>query len=70
MSKRPDMTTGTICPYIDHADIRCESRLSLDHLKDAFDLCICNYRHCPVFRQLNHEQSSRETSRLLAAGVN
>lgn len=60
---------GGICPHIDRDDGRCESRLSLVHLRDAFDLCICNYHHCPVYRQIKHEQFAHASCDKLAAAV-
>jgi len=58
---------GTICPFIDASDSRCESKLSLDHLRDAFDLCICNYHHCPIYRQIQNERHAESTRPLIAA---
>jgi len=67
MSRSLHPIAGNVCPLIDIADIRCESRLSLGHLKDAFDLCLCNYHGCPVYRQMKYEQFSREPAKLVTA---
>ena len=58
MTRTTHTATVAICPFIDRADMRCASRLSLDHLKDAFDLCVGNHQNCPVFRQMRHEQAN------------
>jgi hypothetical protein len=65
------MLAGTICPFIDTADTRCESRLSLGHLSDAFDRCICNHHGCPVYRQMKYEQFAQaKPGKLLTACAN
>jgi benzoyl-CoA reductase/2-hydroxyglutaryl-CoA dehydratase subunit BcrC/BadD/HgdB len=44
------------CPYIDLDDARCSSHFTLDHLAEAFDQCVGNYRACPNFYRLTKEQ--------------
>ena len=56
VSVSPPVLDGQICPYIDYADARCAKYLSLSHIQDAFEVCICTYSHCPVYSQLKHER--------------
>ncbi len=40
------------CPYLDLADVRCSSRLTMKSLADAYRLCFGNPAACPVYRLL------------------
>lgn len=59
MGSTTSVLTGQICPYIDVADPRCAGHLNLGHIRDAFDLCVCDFEHCPVYRQLKNERIAR-----------
>lgn len=60
--------SGQICPHIDSADSRCSEHLSLNHIQDAFELCACNFEHCPVYERRKHERRTarRQTESKLA----
>ncbi len=62
MEETSQLSDSGICPYLDSSDIRCEEYLSLRHLPDAFEHCICNCVSCPVFLQITNEQSNRKES--------
>ncbi|MBI1372947.1 MAG: hypothetical protein GC159_09325 [Phycisphaera sp.] len=47
------------CPFIDDDDPRCADHFKLEHLSDAFRLCIGGYRGCPTFYRLQRQQPQR-----------
>jgi len=40
------------CPFIDADDPRCRSRFTIDHMSEAFGVCLGAYRTCPNFYRL------------------
>ena len=42
-----------ICPFLEQADPRCASHLSLTRLSDAFTYCVGRYQSCPVYLYLS-----------------
>ena len=54
-ARRSEARDADTCPFIDLGDPRCESRFTLQHLSDAFRLCVGGYRSCPNFYRLSQE---------------
>jgi len=51
-----------MCPFLEAADPRCGQHLTLDNLSHALEYCACDYRECPVYRELNSYAQGRERS--------
>lgn len=45
------------CPYLDLADVRCSSRLTMKSLAEAYRLCFGDPQACPVHQLLTCERS-------------
>lgn len=58
-----------ICPYLDLADGRCASRLTINTLAEAFRYCFGDPTRCPVYAMLHLEQGAQERSRLVEAAA-
>lgn len=55
--------SGTCCPHVDDNDSRCGNRFRLGRLEQAFDVCFGTYHVCPMYHQINQEQTgARGTS--------
>jgi hypothetical protein len=59
MVQPPDGEFSSACPYVNYNDHRCGGRLSIARLEEAFRICFGAFRACPVYHQLQHEQSRR-----------
>lgn len=47
--------TGDQCPFLELGDHRCNSHFTLDRLGDALGECFGEYRRCPNFYRLAHQ---------------
>ena len=47
--------TPQTCPYLDLADVRCASRLTMKSLAEAYRLCFGSPQTCPVHQRLAGE---------------
>ncbi len=45
-----------MCPFVEKADPRCATHLTLRNLYRAFAHCADRYSSCPVYQALNAEQ--------------
>ena len=62
-------TPGT-CPLVNLDDPRCDSRLSLSHLDQAFAVCFGAYHTCPMYKSITRERAAdAELTRVCAAQV-
>ncbi len=57
-----DQPSETECPHINGEDHRCDTRLTLRRLDEAFLYCLGEHRACPTYQQLAWEQQDRESS--------
>jgi hypothetical protein len=55
--------TQPACPHIDAGDSRCAHRFTLRRMDQAFGVCLCGWRTCPIYQMLAREQHDRETQR-------
>jgi hypothetical protein len=54
--------TDATCPYINGQDHRCDQRLTLRRLDQAFGFCLGGYLACPTYQQLSWESVPRDAS--------
>lgn len=52
---RNDTDMQEMCPFINAGDDRCASRFTLSRLAEAFGHCVGDYRSCPTYYRLLHE---------------
>lgn len=45
-----------VCPFIDSQDSSCASHFRLNHLAEAFDICVSGFEGCSTFKRLMREQ--------------
>jgi len=50
------------CPYVNRDDPRCSSRLSLDRIEQAFDVCFGAFHTCPMYHQIGDEFATAEAA--------
>lgn len=55
------------CPHVDLNDSRCSSRFSLGRLDQAFCVCFGAYHACPMYHQINADQSAAQSASPAAA---
>ena len=61
------MTTELgLCPYLNRDDERCNQRLTLVHLPQAFSYCVGAYTACAVFRRIRAQRGERDHAPQLA----
>lgn len=53
---QPAPHAANACPYLELDDHRCAANLTLEHLNEAFDLCMGGYRGCQVYYKLLREK--------------
>ena len=41
-----------VCPFLDRADARCATHMTLADIGYAFAYCANNYTDCPLYREL------------------
>jgi hypothetical protein len=58
--------TVSVCPYIDRADMRCASRLTVLNLRETFQFCFGQPQSCAVYRQICLEESRRNAAVVIA----
>ncbi len=61
--------SGASCPHVDHNDSRCGSRFRLGRLEQAFGVCFGAYHVCPMYHQINQEQTGARGTSNAAARV-
>jgi hypothetical protein len=44
------------CPYLNQDRPECCQRLNMQHLDDAYELCVDKYMFCPVYLQLSRKR--------------
>ncbi len=44
-----------VCPHVNLDDPRCDSRLSINRLDQAFGVCFGAYHTCPMYRSISQE---------------
>lgn len=54
------------CPYLNRDDPRCNQRLTLVHLPQAFSYCVGAYTECAVFRRFRAQSRERDHAPQLA----
>jgi len=45
-----------LCPYLEREDARCDSRLTLQQISEAFEYCVCGHQACRVFAEIRGEE--------------
>ena len=53
-------------PYLNRDDARCNRRLTLVHLPQAFRYCVGRYTECAVFRRIRAQHRERDHAPQLA----
>jgi len=56
-----DSRSPSECPHINGEDHRCDGRLTLRRLDEAFSYCLGTYHQCPAYQHLQWEQQDRES---------
>ncbi len=57
------------CPYLEENDYRCDRRLQLTNLPEAFGFCLAQHRACAIYQQLRRErQETPQTCELVTTG--
>ncbi len=59
-------THRRLCPYVERADFRCASRLTLGGIHETFRLCAGDALLCPVYHEIRREELLRSTEPHLA----
>ena len=54
-------TSASECPHINGEDHRCDGRLTLRRLDEAFSHCLGTFHLCPAYQHLSWEQQDRES---------
>ena len=54
--------TDAECPFINGTDHRCDHRLTLRRIDQAFNYCLGGYLACPTYQQLSWEAPLRESA--------
>ena len=44
------------CPFLECDDCRCDRRLQLTRLPEAFCFCVTRYAACTIYQQIRREQ--------------
>ena len=44
------------CPYLERNDCRCDHRLQLTRLPEAFCFCVARFATCTIYKQIRREQ--------------